>query len=521
MICVSIGRGRHRHVIAEHNHLAEQGIRLVELRLDCIEGPVQVKRLLAGRPCPAIVTCRRTADGGRWSQSEEARRLVLRTAIVEGADYVDLESDIAASVPRFGATKRIVSHHDFHQTPADLETLHARLAALDADVVKIATMANHPTDNLRMLELVRSSRVPTVGICMGDIGMPTRILAGRYGAPFTFATFHDDRVLAPGQIGWRRMRDQYRYDSITAATRIYGVVADPVGHSLSPVVHNAALAHAGIDAVYLPFRVPAEQIDEFLDRASSWPLQGLSVTIPHKETVLTHVSRPDGLVTSIGATNTLAFEDGGWAAYNTDATAAVESLKAALVDPELEEAENYAARLESQLDLKPDAVAPRPRERLAIKTALVLGAGGAARAVAFGLRQQGVEVTVCSRTLDRARRIAADVGCKAVDWNARYRVPHDCIVNATPLGMHPNVNETPFEKEHLRPYMVVFDTVYNPENTLLIKEARNLGCRIVTGVDMFVRQAAIQFRIWHGADAPEQVMREALKRATSSARLPE
>jgi 3-dehydroquinate dehydratase / shikimate dehydrogenase len=507
MICVSIGRGRHRHVIAEHKHLAEHGIRLVELRLDYIEGPVQVARLLRDRHCPVIATCRRAVDGGRWAQSEETRRLVLRTAIVEGADYVDLEDDIAASVPRYGATKRIISHHDFHKTPADLEALHARLAALDADVVKIATMANHPTDNLRMMELVRTARIPTVGLCMGDIGMPTRVLAGRYGAPFTFATFHEDRVMAPGQIGWRQMRDLYRYDSITTATRIYGVVADPVAHSLSPVVHNAAVQAAGIDAVYLPFRVPAEQIDEFLERATSWPLSGVSVTIPHKESVLKHALQQEDLVTAIGAANTLSFEPAGVVASNTDATAAVESLRAALAE---QEAEEIAA-----------GGAVRKGDGLGLKTALVLGAGGAARAVAFGLKQQGVDVTVSSRTLERSKRIAAEVGCKSVDWNARSRVPYDCVVNATPVGMHPNVNETPYAKEHLRSYMVVFDTVYNPENTLLVKEARAVGCRIVTGVDMFVRQAAIQFRIWHGAEAPEQVMRDALKRATSSARHPD
>lgn len=507
MICVSIGRGRHRHVIAEHKFLAEHGIRLVELRLDYIEGPVQVARLLRDRHCPVIATCRRAADGGRWGQSEEARRLVLRTAIVENADYVDLEDDIAASVPRYGDTKRIVSHHDFHKTPADLAAIHERLAAMDADIVKIATMANHPSDNLRMMELVRSARIPTVGICMGGMGTPTRVLAGRCGAPFTFATFHEDRVLAPGQIGWRQMRDLYRYDSISKATRLYGVVADPVAHSLSPVVHNAAIEAAGIDAVYLPFRVPAEQIDEFLDRAADWPLSGLSVTIPHKEAVLKHAARQDDLVTAIGAANTLAFEPSGVVASNTDATAAVESLKAALFDRDADDGGGGNGG--------------RQDHGLGLKTALVLGAGGAARAVAFGLKQQGVDVTVASRTLDRSKRIAAEVGCKAIDWTARYRVPHDCIVNATPIGMHPNVDETPYAKEHLRSYMIVFDTVYNPENTLFVKEARAEGCQIVTGVDMFVRQAAIQFRIWHGADAPEQVMRDALKRATSSARPPE
>jgi 3-dehydroquinate dehydratase/shikimate dehydrogenase len=497
MICVSIGRGRHRHMIAEHRHLAENGVTLVELRLDFIQGSVQVQRLLADRPCPVVVTCRRPVDGGRWERSEEERLVLLRTAIVAGADYVDLEEDIAAKIPRYGATKRIISHHDFAKTPADLTLLHKRLAALDADIVKIATMANHQTDNLRMLELVHASKLPTVGICMGDIGVPTRILTGRANAPFTYATFNDERTLAPGQIGWRAMREVYRYDSITRNTRIYGVVADPVAHSLSPVVHNAALAAAGIDAVYVPFRVPAEQIDEFLSTAHRWPLAGLSVTIPHKESVLRHVGEQDELVRSIGAANTLTFGAAGVAAHNSDATAAAESLLAAL-------AENEPAA----------GVTAGPR------TALVLGAGGAARAVGFALRREGMDVTVAGRTLERARKIATEVGCKAIDWGHRFRFPYDCLVNATPVGMHPHVDETPYEKQHLKSYMVVFDTVYNPENTLLVKDAQSVGCRVVTGVDMFVRQASIQHRIWHGAEPPAGVMREALKRATASAKLP-
>jgi 3-dehydroquinate dehydratase/shikimate dehydrogenase len=498
MICVSIGRGRHRHVIAEHRHLAENGIRLVELRVDFIQGEVQIKRLLKDRPCPAIITCRRQADGGRWDRSEEARLQLLRLAIVEGADYVDLEDDVAGSVPRYGSTKRIVSHHDMLRTPADLPALHARLAALDADIVKIATMANHPSDNLRMLDLVRSAKLPTVGICMGDIGVPSRILCGRAGAPFVFATFNDERTLAPGQIGWRVMRDRYHFDAVGPATRIFGVVADPVAHSLSPVVHNAAIAAAGLDAVYVPFRVPVDQLTEFLATAGDWPLAGLSVTIPHKEAVLASASSQDDLVQAIGAANTLAFTPGGITASNTDAAAAVESLESMLSDH--------------------DQLASG--DSLGVKSALVLGAGGAARAVAFGLKQRGVEVTITSRTSTRARQVAEDVGCKSVEWIARHRLPHDCVVNATPVGMHPDVDQTPFEKEYFRPYMVVFDTVYNPENTLFIKEARAAGCRVVTGVEMFVRQAAIQFRTWHGIDPPAGVMREALKRATASAKPP-
>jgi len=167
ILCVTVGRGRHRHLIAEHKHLAEQGCKLVELRLDYLMTPPNLKRLLAERPCPVIVTARREKDGGRWIKSEEERLMLLRQAIAAGVEYVDLEEDIAASIPRFGNTKRIISYHNFQETPEDLTHLHARLSNLNADVVKIATMAHSPHDNLRLMRLMRTSRVPTVAICMG------------------------------------------------------------------------------------------------------------------------------------------------------------------------------------------------------------------------------------------------------------------------------------------------------------------------------------------------------------------
>ena len=172
MICVSIGRGRHQHMIAEHRHLVERGAQLVELRLDYINGEVNLRRLLTNRPCAVIATCRRERDGGKYTGPEDTRLLLLRTAIAEGVEYVDLEEDVAALVPRFGKTKRIISYHDFRKTPDDLAEFHARIQAMDADIVKLATMANHPRDNLRMLLLIRSANIPTVGMCMGDMGTP-------------------------------------------------------------------------------------------------------------------------------------------------------------------------------------------------------------------------------------------------------------------------------------------------------------------------------------------------------------
>jgi 3-dehydroquinate dehydratase / shikimate dehydrogenase len=490
MICVSIGRGRHRHVIAEHRHLVEQGARLIELRVDYINGEVNLKRLLTDRPCPVVVTCRRVADGGKFVGAEEHRRLLLRTAIAEGVEYIDLEDDVAASIPRFGRTKRIISFHDFRKTPDNLDEIHQRLCGLDPDIVKICTMANHPHDNVRVLDLARRSKVPTIGLCMGDIGTPSRILTGKFGAPFTYATFHHERVLAPGQLSFQQMTEIYNYDQINADTEVYGVIADPIGHSLSPQIHNAGFRHCKLNKVYVPIRVPREDLAQFMDDATRLDIKGLSVTIPHKQDVVKKLTDVEAAVRGIGAANTVIFQGQQRLGYNTDYLAAMESLDA-------------AAEL--------NQVSPSG-------TALVLGAGGVGKAIAYGLVNRGLNVVVTDGVPAQAVTLAQYLKCRSVDWAARHSVAADLLFNCTPTGMHPNVDETPYDKHHLRPSMIVFDAVYNPENTLLVKEARSRNCTVITGVDMFVRQACLQFQLFTGQEGPADLMRETIRRAIGAAK---
>jgi 3-dehydroquinate dehydratase/shikimate dehydrogenase len=494
MICVSIGRGRHRHVIAEHRHLVQQGAKLVELRLDYINGQVNLRRLLADKPCPVIITCRREQDGGKFSGSEEQRMLLLRTAIAEGVEYVDLEEDVAGSIPRFGKTKRIVSVHDFRKTPDDLEAIHAGLVDKGADIVKLATLANQPHDNVRMLRLISQSKVPTIGLCMGDMGVPSRLLSGRYGSPFTYATFHHERALAPGQLSFQQMTDNYRYDGITPETGLYGVIGDPIGHSHSPLIHNAAFGKLNLNKAYLPFRIRREDLGTFFEDAAELDIKGLSVTIPHKEAVMPLLTRADKWVQGIGAANTVVFDEGRRIGYNTDCPAAIEALEEAVNEP------------------------AGDKSPLAHRVALILGAGGAARAIAYGLMRCGAHVVIASRSLPRAEELAKALKCKAIDWSVRHAVTADVLINCTPVGMHPNVDEAPYDKHRLRPSMIVFDTVYNPETTLLVKEARARCCTVVTGVAMFIRQAALQFKLFTGRDAPTELMRDVLKRAIGPAK---
>ena len=369
MICVSIGRGRHRHMLAEHKHLVEQGARLVELRLDYISGDVNIKRLISDRPCPVVITCRRPQDGGKYNGPEEQRQLLLRTAIAEGVEYVDIEEDVARQIPRFGRTQRIVSHHDFRKTPENVEEVHRRLLACDPDIVKMATMANHPHDNLRMLRISQQSKVPTISLCMGDIGIPTRILAGKFGSPLTYATFSHERTLAPGQLSFQQMNEIYRYDAINAQTEVYGVIADPIGHSLSPLIHNAAFHALGMNKIYVPFRVPREDLVRFIEDAPALGVRGLSVTIPHKEEVIKKLTESDASVRGIGAANTVRFEDGKRQGFNTDYYAAMTTLEEVL-------------RQEGMTET-------REPHMLRGRTALVLGAGGVGKAVIYGLLRRG------------------------------------------------------------------------------------------------------------------------------------
>ncbi len=493
MIVVSIGRGRHKMMIAEYQHLAEIGAELVELRVDYIVRSVNLKRLMAEKKCPAIIACRREQDGGNWKGTEQERVVLLRSAIVEGVDYVDLEEDIAGDIPRFGKTKRIVSYHNFDETPENLREIHDRCCESDPDIVKIVTMANSPRDNIRMLQLIGESEIPTVAFCMGEMGIPSRILAGKFGAPFTYASFHQERAMAPGQFSYVQMKELYRYESIDVDTDVYGVIADPIGHSLSPVIHNAAFRELGLNAVYIPFRVPREELEDFIGICRQLSIKGLSVTIPHKEAIVPLATETDNSVDHIGAANTIVFDGFEKRAYNTDHTAALESISA-------------------------DISRGHDIDHLAGRTALILGAGGAAKAVVHALQSRGTKVVIAARKKDRADALAKQFHCEAVEWSARHKVRCDLLANCTPVGMHPHVDETPYDGEQLLRSIIVFDTVYNPEQTLLIKLAREKDCHVVTGVDMFVRQAAIQFQLFTGEDPPMELMRQSIRQSIGAAK---
>jgi 3-dehydroquinate dehydratase/shikimate dehydrogenase len=491
-VCVVIGRTRHKMMQLEIQEAAKRGAEMIELRLDFLAKAPDFKRLLKNKPCPMVATVRRVQDGGRWAGSEEARQMLLRQAIVAGFDWVDLETDVANTIRRFAKVKRIVSCHNLRAIPENLEEIHAHMCQQDCDVVKIAVTPHHPSDNLRVLNLLKNPAKPTVAFCMGELGFPSRFLGAVHGTPFAYAAFNKERGIAPGLPSSHDMIHLYRYPEIDSSTPFYGVLGDPVGHSLSPLIHNKALQHLKLPGVYLPFRVPRGELEEFHQAFRTLPVQGFSVTIPHKEAALHLADHQEETAQRIGAANTLVRSGDGWIAYNTDSEAALESIK---------------ANLQPLPDGSPG--------QLNDMTVLILGAGGVARAIAHALQRTGALTTITNRTQERAQRLAEEVGCRFVDWTSRHSVLADLLINCTSVGMHPNVDETPLHNSFLRPGLMVFETIYTPETTLLVKEARERGCHVLTGVDMFVRQAGLQFRLFTGQAAPLELMDKIVRRELS------
>lgn len=489
-ICVVIGRTRHKMVAAEIHEAAKRGARFLEIRLDFIARAPDLRRLLKDKPCPMIATVRRPQDGGRWGGNEDARRMLLKQCIVSGFDWVDLETDVADEIGRFKDVKRIVSYHNMTEFPEDLEEIFSRMCKQDADVLKLVVCAQSPADNLRVIRILKNAKRPTVAFCHGDLGYPSRILALKYGAPFTYAAFNKERGVVPGMPSFEELKRVYRPSTIDNATEIYGVIGDPVSHSLSPLVHNAAFRALEINARYVPFRVPRGQLPPFLDAYKEVPVRAYSVTIPHKEAAAQTAHAHDEAVELTRAANTLIQREHGFFAMNTDYHAVLETLAANLGTP------------------------GKPFD-IHRKLVLVLGAGGMARAVAHAVHKSGGTVYVANRTLDRAQRLAGEISAEALDWNARHKEGCEIVFNCTPVGMHPNLDESPVHPSFLKPGMAIFDAIYTPETTMLIREARSRGCQTITGVDLFVRQAALQFRQFTGREPPTDMMFDVVRRALS------
>jgi 3-dehydroquinate dehydratase/shikimate dehydrogenase len=451
------------------------GADLVELRLDTVSDP-DVAGALADRRTPVVVTCRPPWEGGRFKGSEEERKTILADALARGAEYVDIEwkANFTDLVSSTGGRRVVLSSHDFRGVPADLRERAEAMRATGAEVVKLAVKTSRLSDCLPLRDLAASAKHDhTILIGMGECGLATRVLAKKFGSLWTYAG--DQHQI--GQITASDLLDRYRFRGLTENTAVYGLVGRPISHSASPAMHNAAFAATRLDAVYLPF--PAADVDDFVTFGRAMGVKGASITIPFKVSLFDRMDEVYAVARRIGAINTMKAQDGRWIGGNTDASA-------------------FLTPLRDRVNLRGARVA-------------VLGAGGAARAVAVALGSSDAQVTVYARNPAKAREVAMTASAAA----AALPPPPDSwdvLVNCTPVGMYPKSNDTPLDASLLTGRHV-YDLVYNPTVTRLMREAANAGCQAIGGLEMLVAQALEQFEWWTGTKPPAGVMREAaLKR---------
>ncbi|MBP8605324.1 MAG: shikimate dehydrogenase [Phycisphaerae bacterium] len=480
-----------------------QGAEAIEIRADALNqpDPESVSRMIQAvqrAGLPVIVTCRDKIEGGFQEIDFSHRLTILRKAILSGADMVDIELrnfrhpdaySVLKAALEDSRTRLILSCHNFDGPFDNLNLLYESMLALyPAAIPKLVYYARHINDCFAALNLLKSADTPAIVFCMGPAGQITRILSKKFGAFLTFACLEEEAT-APGQIPVHQMKSLYRWDCLNSQTEIFGVVGNPVCHSLGPVLFNTCFDADSINAVFLPFLVEGEktEFDAFLDYVGTAAgFGGFSVTMPHKGRALDyahqHGDYVDGLAETIGSVNTLKIGFNGIiSAYNTDYIGAMDSLTAALGGDH--------------------------RCLHAVKVAVV-GAGGVARAVVAGLVDMGARVTIYNRTVSKAQALANEFRCKAAQLDALSQTEAAVLINCTSVGMRPNTEGCPVPEGVLNPEMTVFDTVYNPMETVLLKKARQIGARTVSGAEMFIRQAMAQYRIFIGREPDEALMRK-------------
>jgi 3-dehydroquinate dehydratase/shikimate dehydrogenase len=483
------------------------GAEMLELRLDYLEGlSAEMTRALVGRAkasgVPVIVTCRDEQEGGARAYPMKLRIEVLKAAMEAGAEYIDFEYEnfrsiesqerLRVALSRSSKGRLILSAHNFEGRFTDIKRLYRDIEGVFAPAIpKLVYAANHINDCFEAFDLLHQTSGDRIVLCMGQAGLISRILAKKLGSMVTFASAEKGSATAPGQLTAGQLRALYRYDALGPKTGLFGVIADPVGHSLSPAIHNACFERAGMDRLYLPLRVEGgrAEFEAFMRgvTARKWlGFGGFSVTIPHKRNALEYVLAEKGfaepLAVKIGAVNTLLVSgDGRLKAYNTDYAGALDAITAGM---------------------------GIGRDGLRGLAVAVVGAGGVARAIVAGLSDAGADITIYNRTIEKAERLAGEFGCRYAALGELANMDARLVVNCTSVGMHPDVDDTPVPDGCLREGVTVFDTVYNPAETLLLRQARYGGAKTIDGVSMFVNQAMAQFRLFTGEAGDAQLMRK-------------
>lgn len=450
-------------------------IDMAELRLDLLD-PEEMKRASlfpSMTDVPVILTLRRECDGGRCTLPERQRRAILVSALDGDFKYVDIEEDIKRNEVEIKAREKgvkiIRSFHDFEGMPEDIYSRIYRLSER-GDIAKAAVTPHSVQDLMTLFRVADELKdVPKIIIGMGEWGVPLRILYRKSGSMLTFAS---DREVAPGQLSAKSLKTLYHADQVDDRTAIYGIIGNPVHHTSSPQIHNPGFRAINYNAIYLPFLV--DNVKSFFTLAEYLRMRGFSVTIPFKTSVLMYLGNITREVKQIGACNTVVRVPGMWKGINTD----------------------YYGFLKPIL---------KDIESGRIKSALVIGAGGASQAIVWALRNRGVKVTILNRTLSHAEELAALNYCSydTLENASKYEGTVDLVVQTTSVGLYPDFDMSPIEGFRFTGREIVYDIIYKPKMTKLLKEAEKAGCTLHFGEEMLLEQGKLQFEAFTGYHYPK------------------
>ncbi len=471
---------------------------VVELRFDCLD-TTDVRPFLDSLPAidkQYLFTFRPKEQGGRGNISFTERLKFWEHLFRQDRDneMIDIEFDLRGQqIFDSASATTIVSSHDFTGRSESAPLDNIQNDQLPRKVVKIAVQANDITDSIGVWKLlVKANRQnrQIIPIAMGEAGKWTRILGLAHGAFMTYASLEAGDETAPGQISAHDLINVFRVKQLDENTAVYGIIGGNTSYSVSPYMHNAAFRGAGINSVFVPLQVTG--LDEFMRRMVKpeareieLNFKGFSITNPHKQTIIKHLDFVDETAEKIGAVNTVKIDGEKFYGYNTDAPGFIAPLKKMLGD-------------------------------LSGANAAVVGAGGAARACIYSLQQEGCKVSILARDPQKAETLAQELKIdilKLTTDRGPLTAAFDIIVNATPLGTKgEQENETAVTAEQLKSVKLVYDLVYNPAETRLIREAKRAGIPTIGGIEMLVGQGVKQFEIWMGAEAPIEEMRSAVRK---------
>lgn len=478
MLCLTLtGRTRQENVaLYERN---KEWIGAVELRLDYLE---EAEALLAGElpqliPLPMILTCRRENDGGLYKGTERKRLALMKDVLSSGSfAYIDLEDDVrkpeVEQQARDTGVRIIRSHHDFMGMPVDLYARIARISA-KGDIPKLAVTPHSVEDVIRLFrikdEIPESTAKIVIG--MGILGMPTRILYRKLGSFMMFCSDDACESVAPGMISSRVMSEVYGADKVDGETEVFGVIGNPVTQSASPMIHNPGFRAIKKNAIYSVF--PVDAVRPFFRLADVLDIRGFSVTVPFKRDVIPYLGSISREVKQIGSCNTVVRVKDLWKGINTDYHGFLAQLVPAISSGK-------------------------------VRTALILGAGGAARSVAWALHNHSVKMTILNRSADAARKLAAETmaAWDVLDNIAEYSGKADIIVQTTPLGMEPDIAGDPSAGYIFSGHEIAYDLVYKPHETQFLRRAQEAGCTIMYGAEMLLEQGKLQFEAFTGYHYP-------------------